>query len=167
MRLLKGTESLSVWCSRTSSAAHQGIKGALSGGFKCQDREAVFFLHHRMSPANEAWPLWFSALQVCAILSLLSSGSYADLTCEALLMLSGNVSCKSEDTHQLHVHHNTTALLRSTVRRECWRELLRSDWFPAAAEPPSSITTFPWWISENCLLLMLRADIWSILIVAC
>lgn len=33
-------------------------------------------------------------LQVCAIMSLLPSASLADLTCEALLMLSGNVSCK-------------------------------------------------------------------------
>lgn len=36
----------------------------------------------------------FLCLQVCAIMSLLPSASLADLTCEALLMLSGNVSCK-------------------------------------------------------------------------
>lgn len=34
-------------------------------------------------------------LQVCAIISLLPAGALADLTCEALLMLSGNVSSKS------------------------------------------------------------------------
>ncbi|XP_023805350.1 corticotropin-releasing factor receptor 1 [Oryzias latipes] len=37
----------------------------------------------------------FCLLQVCAVLSLLPSASSADLTCEALLMLSGNVSLQS------------------------------------------------------------------------
>lgn len=34
------------------------------------------------------------SVQVCAIVSLLPSGSFANLTCEALLMLTGNVSRK-------------------------------------------------------------------------
>ncbi|KAF1373533.1 hypothetical protein PFLUV_G00239880 [Perca fluviatilis] len=38
---------------------------------------------------------YFCLLEACAILSLLPSGSLADLTCEALLMLSGNVSLQS------------------------------------------------------------------------
>lgn len=37
----------------------------------------------------------FYLLGVCAIMSLLPSASLADLTCEALLMLSGNVSLQS------------------------------------------------------------------------
>ncbi|GLD60006.1 corticotropin-releasing factor receptor 1-like isoform X1 [Lates japonicus] len=37
----------------------------------------------------------FFLLEVCAIVSLLPSASLADLTCEALLMLSGNFSLQS------------------------------------------------------------------------
>ncbi|KAK1881688.1 Corticotropin-releasing factor receptor 1 [Dissostichus eleginoides] len=37
----------------------------------------------------------FGLLEVCAIMSLLPSGSLENLTCEALLMLSGNVSLQS------------------------------------------------------------------------
>ncbi|XP_075891111.1 corticotropin-releasing factor receptor 1 [Nelusetta ayraudi] len=37
----------------------------------------------------------FCVLEVCAILSLAPAGSLADLTCEALLMLSGNISLQS------------------------------------------------------------------------
>ncbi|KAK5851255.1 hypothetical protein PBY51_002061 [Eleginops maclovinus] len=37
----------------------------------------------------------FGLLEVCAIMSLLPSGSLEKLTCESLLMLSGNVSLQS------------------------------------------------------------------------
>lgn len=81
--VLKGSGSVLVWCSREVHRDSKNIRDSNTRTELCFD-------------FNQLWPSWPPSLclQVCAIVSLLPTGSLADLTCEALLMLSGNISCK-------------------------------------------------------------------------
>ncbi len=66
-------------------------------------------------------------LQVCAILSLLPSGSVADLTCEALLLLSGNVSCK--------LRTNISRMFSTTARLQRLLQAFKRQLFPGTVQP--------------------------------
>lgn len=66
-------------------------------------------------------------LQVCAILSLLPSGSLADLTCEALLLLSGNVSRK--------LRTNIGCMFSTTARLQRLLQAFKRQLYPSTIQP--------------------------------
>lgn len=118
-------------------------------------------------------PLSRLCSQVCAVVSLLPSGSLADLTCEALLMLSGNVSRKSRaniSCYRLLKQHSgpTWESHFSSRGRIDFQPFPFSRPRPLNAKPSTSIPTFSVWILGKCLFMLLRfcGDLTSLVIAA-
>lgn len=102
--------------------------------------------------------------QVCAVISLLPSCSLADLTCDALLMLSGNVSCKSTTNIGQVFHRDTVTslFLKKGVSLWGWIYLLVSRFFTTKC-PIFSLWILEWLLLSFCADNYCNSWLWNTL----
>lgn len=155
---------------RLQSAPNEA-RGAVNACIICSRAPAVFqfgfcslnlkdCIRHvwTLDSSMESDLLWrslfcFLCSQVCAVVSLLPSGSLADLTCEALLMLSGNFSCKLRTNISWDVCSQTQL---PAVKRQLYPRVFSCDYtscawidFQAPNRRPQSQPSSVWLLAQR------------------